>query len=1078
MRKFLPLFLLLLGLPAFAQSTGIIASGRVGPWSSAGATIATNRTQCGSTIAAGATTATINAAIAACPANELVLLGVGTFSGIGALNIHVNNVTLRGSGPNSTFIIFANGTNCGLGSQGGNLCVSDSTAYYNGTGAVLPPSGTHQMAWTAGFTPGTSTITGNSCGSGCVAPVLGQTIILDQADDSTDNGGIFVCGLSTCNNEGSNKVNGRTIAGVTYNQQLVVKVTSISGSGTGPYTIGISPSLYGTNWAKGSTNGIWWPGTITGVGIENLSLDSRSNTSGAGNITTLYDCLGCWYLNVRSIQPNGQSHVLLYQSANDTVANSYMFGSPGAEQSYGVQLFETSDDLVINNIFQQVASPSAAGNGLGNVWAYNFSIYNLFTSDNWMQVTYSSHSPAAMYNLYEGNVLNGLDNDDDWGTSPLNTYFRNRSDGYEEVNSVVRSQNTIGHRLDWGSRGTNIVGDVIGTSGFDTTYETSSAVNSGSVSNAWLSIYTLGYQTVGSIPVYGTSPTDSLVRSTLCRWGNYDTVNALNQFNGGECNPSATGSGATQIPANPTPANDSLPPSFFLTAVPSFFGSAPWPPIGPDVMGGNIPNVGGHAYQIPAENCYQGLTGATSDGTGSVLPFPGTCYPAYYSITNMPPATWYPWPVSPTPLTGAGPLFNTQISAVVRAALAGAATPSVYCFLNNCATAVANAKYSITNNGSCSETATTASGNACGLFLIAQPNSAADSELAIYPSQPATDPFYKINASGVNVTFQCPSAAVFGGSTADQTIDCFDQTQNLLVEMYAYDKGAGFNLGSCSGTLSSPCTFTGFSYASALRVNTDPSYYAGQNFSVLTPASYTLGGVGTSNIGLSPIAGAIRFSELLAGHIYHALAIDIPCSNPSYLNNFPNTNSVIDSQCSPSAANQPVYGGLYTFDYTNAQLSTICAAVALWKCATITAATQYGMFPAQTGGSAQFYGFVFEECGSCGESLTAYQALGVPFASSPIVGINAQGGWGPTMSSYTSGATEGYLFDSLIPRIVNASSTSSDLEGNACNASPGCYPSGHAIFLNACVAKGMAQVAGSCLTNTTSGPSPFLIAEK
>src|SRR5207253_352576 len=72
------------------------------------------RTQCGSTIAAGASAATINAAISACAPNHYVLLGPGTFPLGGSINLYTNNVTLRGSGASSTKLT-GGGVNIGIG---------------------------------------------------------------------------------------------------------------------------------------------------------------------------------------------------------------------------------------------------------------------------------------------------------------------------------------------------------------------------------------------------------------------------------------------------------------------------------------------------------------------------------------------------------------------------------------------------------------------------------------------------------------------------------------------------------------------------------------------------------------------------------------------------------------------------------------------------------------------------------------------------------------------------------------------------------------------------------------------------
>jgi hypothetical protein len=93
-------------------------------------------------------------------------------------------------------------------------------------------------------------------------------------------------------------------------------------------------------------------------------------------------------------------------------------------------------------------------------------------------------------------------------------------------------------------------------------------------------------------------------------WGNYDVVKAAVQWNSDEV-PSALSdtTGALSIYAVPMPASQTLPPSFFLPASqPSWWvtpwGTPSWPAIGPDVTGGNIAGVGGHANNIPAELCY------------------------------------------------------------------------------------------------------------------------------------------------------------------------------------------------------------------------------------------------------------------------------------------------------------------------------------------------------------------------------------------------------------------------------------------------------------------------------------------
>jgi hypothetical protein len=56
-----------------------------------------------------------------------------------------------------------------------------------------------------------------------------------------------------------------------------------------------------------------------------------------------------------------------------------------------------------------------------------------------------------------------------------------------------------------------------------------------------------------------------------------------------------------------------------------------WPPIGPDVTGGNIANTGGHANKIPAQLCYEN----TAKNAGGFL----TAFDADACYSKLKPAT-------------------------------------------------------------------------------------------------------------------------------------------------------------------------------------------------------------------------------------------------------------------------------------------------------------------------------------------------------------------------------------------------------------------------------------------------------
>src|SRR5438552_4166516 len=114
------------------------------------------------------------------------------------------------------------------------------------------------------------------------------------------------------------------------------------------------------------------------------------------------------------------------------------------------------------------------------------------------------------------------------------------------------------------------------------------------------------------------------------RWCNYDTVDNAVLWNSAE-----VPSGLSDY-ANAVPANHNLPLSFYLSGKPSWWGTMPWPPIGPDVTGGNIANVGGHAYHIPAGHCYLSVMGGGTGGSTGVLAFNADS--CYSSVAQIPPS--------------------------------------------------------------------------------------------------------------------------------------------------------------------------------------------------------------------------------------------------------------------------------------------------------------------------------------------------------------------------------------------------------------------------------------------------------
>jgi hypothetical protein len=599
--------------PGGTPWSGIVATTRAIDWSKAGVPggIPNRTQQCGATVAAYSGTAdAINAAISACGDNQYVLLGAGTFNLTTGITFNAkSNVTLRGAGADKTSLAFTAANACG--GIPGDICVWNADGNYS--------RGVENTAnWTAGYAQGATAITLDTTTNLSV----GGLIMLDQLADATDDGTIYqaiVQGLNCvkCNQPGRL---GRP-------QTQIVKVTAIAGN-----QVTITPGLYMPNWRAGQKPGAWWGTTlpIVGDGVEDLSIDSGGVQTGGGVIAFI-NGYGNWVKGVRTLDA-ADHHVIFWQSAHNTVQSSYFYGSQGHDgtfsQSYGTGGYLSSDELVENNIFQHVGSPLMNEADQGEVYGYNYAIDDFNGSEpSWPLPSSDHHAPGDTYILWEGN--NGFDlmEDNIHGPADFITAFRNRWSGWQ-AGIVFQSVPFMDYSF---SRYTNLVGNVLGTAGYHTHYTSVAGDGTGTGPATGLcnhSIYALGWGgncedwTSGACGETNCPVSDPHVASTLLRWGNYDTVSGAPQWTASEV-PSGLASYA-----NAVPANHGLPASFYLAGKPSFWGSMPFPAVGPDVAGGDVPGVGGHAYLIPAARCYLTVMGGQTDGTSGALSFSASsCYP-------------------------------------------------------------------------------------------------------------------------------------------------------------------------------------------------------------------------------------------------------------------------------------------------------------------------------------------------------------------------------------------------------------------------------------------------------------------
>jgi hypothetical protein len=301
---------------------------------------------------------------------------------------------------------------------------------------------------------------------------------------------------------------------------------------------------------------------------------------------------------------------------------------PGGPTQYGIELLTTSFAKVQNNIFFGVTSNILPETSYALVAGYK---YTLNTATGAQFGSFEPHLCHNYLQLYEGNSTDEIMYDNVWGSSSHNTTFRNRISGH----SLNKTSYRAAVKVNAQSHYMNVVGNVLGDPTFHTRYVCDN-VNMSPDDNFE---FDLGFWDSCETGINSTNPYDTLTESSLMRWGNWDAVtwNANGKSNGvrwctgagagnSQCTVSETASTDPNFPGIAKPSQ-TLPDSFYMSAKPSWFGSVPWPPIGPDVMctANCIDNTANHAAEIPAQLCYENTA---KDSNGFLTAFDGsTCYP-------------------------------------------------------------------------------------------------------------------------------------------------------------------------------------------------------------------------------------------------------------------------------------------------------------------------------------------------------------------------------------------------------------------------------------------------------------------
>jgi len=377
------------------------------------------------------------------------------------------------------------------------------------------------------------------------------------------------------------------------------------------------------------------------IGIENMSLDISS----ALNTFSTVLCFGCdnvWIKGVRFADTHGDTetgqngfyHFYPIQSLKVTMRDSYAYGSPPVSNYYMMSCWTSGDELFENNITQHMPFSFMAEGCTRWVSAYNFQIDDYYThchgcsvDTQWQQSSNYRHGGTDVLGLFEGNVGTGIIGDAVFGASDFITGFRNFWNGRDPNGGSSgggKTEQTNAVILYPVNRFWNFIGNVMGTAGYHTTYQC--AYPTPANCNNDVQIYSLGYSNGYS------ASNDAYVTASTMRWGNYDTVSNSVRFVSSEI-PSTLTDGFSNL----TPASQTLPASFYLSSKPAWWPTTiPWPPIGPDITGGNITSgtgaasgLGGHANNNAAAACYLNVMGGPTNGSATLMAFNSSaCYAA------------------------------------------------------------------------------------------------------------------------------------------------------------------------------------------------------------------------------------------------------------------------------------------------------------------------------------------------------------------------------------------------------------------------------------------------------------------
>lgn len=524
------------GGPLIAGNEPVIPDSRRPEWSTQTVGVPggiPNRTTIYTTLNPGGN---IQTAVDNCPVGQVVKLNAGNYD-ISNLRIS-KSITLRGAGPNSTFLRY----------NGGNGITIESSVL-NGGETALNLSG--------GYTKGSTNVTTTTSSSNLK---VGFVALLDQLNDES------YLVYNSGNNGKATWISRES--GNRCRSQAVV-ITAINGTSisfwpplTYHFTNTMSPQLYFRHSSSQTNN------YVNYAGVENLAVTNLNSGGGTGFYMNRSQY--CWLSNV--VHWNAYNwHVSMMNSFRNEIRHSTFRGTytTANGEGYGISLDnQTCSTLIEDNIIADNRQfVQVNGGGTGNVVAYNYMTNALASSQavNYTVKTGGHHNAHPMMNLFEGNVAYKFTGDFTWGSSSHNTVFRN----WYKALMPYSSQSGTAFELDEKAQYYNLVGNVIGYPG----------ITSHSGFTEWVSLrvspasmdygntfatFRVGYYSSGGDSGGG--------KNQASQWNNYIAAGNYEYVAGAQTYYNGAQPGV-------------IPSSYVYASKPAYFGNLAWPPFDPSSPG-------------------------------------------------------------------------------------------------------------------------------------------------------------------------------------------------------------------------------------------------------------------------------------------------------------------------------------------------------------------------------------------------------------------------------------------------------------------------------------------------------------